>query len=227
MFNLRNLARKLTEPFLPSAPWARSSYAQEGEDLVLARLLDGVNSGFYVEVGSHHPFRFSNTYLFYRQGWNGICIDPLPGSKQLFEKFRPRDISLEMGVSLKEAEMQYYMFNEPALNTFDETLAREMDGLKSYRLREKKSVPTLPLSGILDNYLRENQAIQFISVDVEGLDLQVLLSNNWDIYRPKLVVAECLSTDLLQLAHHPLVNFLGSVGYTPVSKTGNSVIFLS
>jgi len=225
MLNFKNFARKIKEPFLPSAPWARSSYAQEGEDLVLARLLDGVDSGFYVEVGSHHPFRFSNTYLFYKQGWSGICIDPLPGSKKLFEKFRPRDISLELGVSLTRAEMQYYMFNEPALNTFDETLAKEMDGFKNYRLKGKKNIQTLPLSEILDKYLKKNQAIEFISVDAEGLDLQVLSSNDWDIYRPKLVVAECLKTNLLQLAHDPLVCFLASVGYAPNTKTGNTVVF--
>jgi len=223
--NIKRIPRKLRNLFFPAAQWGRLSFAQEGEDLVLARLLDGVESGYYIDVGSHHPFRFSNTYLFYQKGWNGICIDPLPGSKTLFDKFRPRDISLELGVSLTRGEMQYYMFNEPALNTFDETLANERDGLKNYRLQGRKSIQTLPLSEILYKYINRNQTIDFISVDAEGLDLQVLSSNEWNLYRPKFVVAECLNTNLLQLAHDPLVIFLASVGYIPNTKTGNTVIF--
>lgn len=223
--NINHLSRWFRNLLFPATQWSRQSFAQEGEDLVLARLLDGVESGYYIDVGSHHPFRFSNTYLFYQRGWRGICIDPLPGSKYLFEKYRPRDIPLELGVSLTRGEMQYFMFNEPALNTFDATLAYEMDGLRSYRILGKKVIQTLPLSEILDKYINKGQAIDFMSVDAEGLDLQVLLSNNWKLYRPKFVIAECLNTNILQLGDDPLVSFLASVGYLPNAKTGNTVIF--
>ncbi|MGZ8094792.1 MAG: FkbM family methyltransferase [Methylosarcina sp.] len=216
---------KIREPWHESVQWTKQSYAQEGEDLVLDRFMDDVATGFYVEVGSHHPFRFSNTYLFYRRGWQGICIDPLPNSKALFNKWRPRDLALELGVSTISSNMKYYLFNEPALNTFDPLLAKERDGLRNFRMIGTKNVSTLPLSSILDTYLPANQIIDFLSVDVEGLDLQVLQSNDWSKYRPKFVVAECLKTDLLSMNVDPIVHYLASLGYKALAKTGNSVIF--
>ena len=80
------------------------SFAQEGEDRVLFSLLfklhggKHIDNGFYVDVGAHHPYYLSNTYIFYRQGWRGLNIDAMPGSMALFEKNRPRDINLESGV---------------------------------------------------------------------------------------------------------------------------------
>lgn len=216
---------KIREPWHESAQWTKQSYAQEGEDLVLDRFMDDVATGFYVEVGSHHPFRFSNTYLFYRRGWQGICIDPLPNSKALFNKWRPRDLSLELGVSMMPSNMKYYLFNEPALNTFDPSLAKERDGLRNFRMIGTKDVPSLPLSSILDTHLPANQTIDFLSVDVEGLDLQVLQSNDWNKYRPRFVVAECLKTDILSINTDPIVHYLVSLGYKALAKTGNSVIF--
>jgi len=74
--------------------YALKSYSQEGEDMILRRLFEKQLTGFYVDVGAHHPKRFSNTYFFYKQGWHGINIDAMPGSMKLFEKIRPRDILL-------------------------------------------------------------------------------------------------------------------------------------
>lgn len=223
--NVNRLFRRIKDFVLPSARWCRQSFSQEGEDLVLERLLDGKISGFYVEVGSHHPYRFSNTYLFYKRGWRGICIDPLPGSKTLFKKYRPRDISLELGVSLEDTTMLYYIFNEPALNTFDENLAFKRNGLNGYTLVDKRTVRTLPLHTILREHLRTGEEITFLSVDVEGFDLEVLKSNDWVAFRPMLIVAECLETELINIAKDSVVKFMRSVGYTPKAKTGQSVIF--
>lgn len=223
---LRNLAINFREPFLPEAKWSRKSYSQEGEDLVLSRVLDDVPSGFYVDVGSHHPFRFSNTYLFYRRGWSGICVDPLPGSRDLFVKYRPRDIVLECGVSRNPGQMTYYIFNEPALNTFDEGLARQRHGVGGYYLRETRLVVTEPLSSIMDRKLPTGKKITFFSVDVEGLDLEALESNDWVRYRPHLVVAECLGADFAHIMDDALVVYMRSINYSPYAKTGNSVVFI-
>lgn len=80
--------------------YATKSYAQEGEDLLLRRIFEHKHNGFYVDIGAHHPFRFSNTYLLYKRGWRGINVDAMPGSIKLFAKFRPRDVNLECGVGL-------------------------------------------------------------------------------------------------------------------------------
>lgn len=218
--------RNIREPWLESARWARQSYSHEGEDLVIERLIENASNGFYVEVGSHHPFRFSNTYLFYRRGWSGICIDPLPGSKALFNKWRPRDIALELGVASVSTTMKYFHFNEPALNTFDPVLAKRRDGARNNKIIEVKEFAVLPLSDILDEHMPANTKIDLLSVDVEGLDLQVLQSNDWKKYRPKLIIAECLKADLTSINDDTVTQYLESLGYKAFAKTGNSVIFV-
>src|SRR5829696_7661265 len=79
--------------------YSRKSYSQEGEDLILERIFLEQKKGFYVDVGAHHPKRFSNTFLFYKLGWFGINIDAMPGSMSAFESARPRDINLEVAIA--------------------------------------------------------------------------------------------------------------------------------
>src|SRR5580700_9536062 len=124
-----SILKSLIRPLIPSAvrrwrhppaPPYLESYAQEGEDMVMRRFFESrATPGFYVDVGAHHPQRFSNTYFFYRQGWRGINIDAMPGSMKAFETLRPRDINIEAAVSAEHQSLTYAIFNEPALNSFD------------------------------------------------------------------------------------------------------------
>jgi FkbM family methyltransferase len=205
--------------------WARRSFAQEGEDIVLDRLFEGRRSGFYVEVGCHHPFRFSNSYYFYSRGWRGVCIDALPGTQRLFRRWRKRDIVVESGIASRRGELTYYMFDEPALNTFDAALVQERLERTRYKLIRSVQVPTDTLAAILAAHCPVGQQIDFLSVDVEGLDLEVLESNDWDRYRPLTVVAECLQSTLAHISDDPVACYLTERGYAPYAKTGNSVIF--
>jgi len=221
--SIKEFVRAQTGPLF----WGATSYAQEGEDLVLRRLFDHGRTGFYVDVGCHHPFRFSNTYLFYKLGWRGICVDPLPGAAALFRRWRPRDVALEIGVSTEPTTLTYHMFNEPALNTFDPALATARDGVRHYRIIDRKPVPVVPLASILHDHLEAPETrIDFLSVDVEGLDLDVLRSNDWKRFRPRAVVVESLGSDLMSLARDPIVDFMDSVGYLAFAKTGQSVVFV-
>lgn len=201
-------------------------YGQEGEDLILDRMLDRQSQGFYVDVGAHHPARFSNTYLFYRNGWSGINIDAEPGAMEKFRKVRPRDINIECGVGSKPGRLAFYRFNEPALNTFDQHEARLKDS-PPYKLIDTVDVEVQRLDELLMRYLPKNQQIDFLSIDVEGKDLEVLQSSNWEQFRPRIVLAETLRTDILQMRECPVVQFLGSVGYRPVSKSYNTTFFVA
>jgi FkbM family methyltransferase len=216
--------RAAWQMYVVSARHSRRSYAQEGEDLAVDRLLGGPATGFYVEVGCHHPYRFSNTYLFYRRGWRGLCIDPLPGTRALFARHRPRDTVIEKGVAEQPGALNYYMFNEAALNTFDERTARERDGRDGYRIDRVVPVQTQTLASIIGEHAK-GARIDFLSVDVEGLDLQVLRSNDWQKHRPKIVIAELLKSGLESLESDPVSAYLRSLGYRPQAKTGHSVLF--
>lgn len=196
----------------------RVSFSQEGEDLVLMRMFEGQESGFYVDIGAHHPQRFSNTYLFYLKGWQGINIDAMPGSMDLFKKIRPRDINLEIAISDKEEILTYHEFNEPALNSFSVELSREYEKTSPYKIIKTWEIKTKPLADILESHLEVGQVIDFMSIDVEGLDYQVLVSNDWSKYRPSIILIEELSMNLKD-ASSKVGIFLRDQGYELFSKT--------
>lgn len=197
------------------------SYAQEGEDIIMNRFLYK-SSGFYVDVGAHHPRRFSNTFRFYRQGWKGINIDANPQSLDLFNTERPADINLNIAVGT-ESELTYYRFEEPALNTLDPDLALEYN--KTYKQIDSLKVSCSPLSKILEKHLPSGIEIDFFSIDVENFELEVLKSNDWNKYRPAFVIAEELFTNVNNMESSELGLFMKSVGYEPVAKTFNSIFF--
>lgn len=201
------------------------AYSQEGEDLVLNRLFDNkTNKGFYLDIGAHHPFRFSNTSFFYKKGWNGINIDAMPNSMKKFEIHRKRDINLEIGISEKAGILEYFVFNEPALNGFSSDLSYAREN-NEYKIIQKINIQTYPLGEILNKYKNQFETIDFMSVDVEGLDLMVLKSNNWELYRPTYIIIELLDTELKNIEQNEVYNYLNSLNYSLVSKLVHSAIF--
>ena len=276
----------------------KRTYAQSGEDVIAwgelkelkesrtqeikvpagPGLADSI--GYYVEVGAYHPKLFSNTYLFYKKGWRGICIEPNPRMKALFRLARPRDLFLNFGVgkgdgsrvkpgmtnsgegkgmersSHSELDSEsrktwmpdqvrhdkvmsyYYMFEDGAVNTFSVEQARKNQEEAGRKLIGRRRIPVLPLKTILDRYLPRGQKIDLLSVDAEGMDLEVLRSNDWKKYRPEVIIAEDLGFDLerdlqgqaLQITtgendNGEVVGFLREKGYRLVAKTPYSVIF--
>jgi FkbM family methyltransferase len=221
----KNLLRRVLD-FYQWDIYYQKSWSQEGEDLILSRYFENLKTkGFYVDVGAHHPLRFSNTYKFYKQGWHGINIDAMPGSMDLFNRLRPRDTNLEIAVSDSKQIMTYYAFNEPALNGFSKELTEHRDGLANNKIIFKKDIETSPLGEILDQYMPKDQDIDFLSVDVEGLDFAVLKSNNWVKYSPELILIEICGSTLDELLNNEVTTFLRQFEYTIYAKCVNTVIF--
>ena len=344
--------KRVRQRLLGRRAYMNPSYSIEGEDRIVRALLwQKHDKGFYVDVGAHHPFRFSNTYLFYTQGWSGINIDATPGSMKAFNKYRPRDINLEVGIggrktggvifrdsacgleswisapcgvdrplvlsslqALKSPDsssaileskssnekpksnreqvclesksldssslssraaqsgaaihslessfakvdsraravdsmdchadksarndrssatsqkhsnyMEYYMFNEPAWNTFDKQVAQNSLG----KLQRIVKVPLLTLGEVLHTYVPKGVEIDFLSIDCEGFDLSVLRSNDWESFVPHIIIVEILTNiygelDMVALQDNEIARFLFSKGYALVAKAHNSVIF--
>jgi len=207
--------------------YALKSYSQEGEDMILRRLFEKQQSGFYVDVGAHHPKRFSNTYFFYKKGWRGINIDAMPGSMKMFEKIRPKDINIEKPVSDKKQVLTYFAFNEPALNGFSKELSENRDRQEDNFIKFTKEVETSTLEEILDNNLPKKQEIDFLSIDVEGLDSRVLRSNNFETYKPKVILIEILESSLSDIENDEIAKFLKAFDYSVYAKTVNTVIFIN
>jgi len=161
------------------------SYSQFGEDLFLEQFFTGLSSGFYVDVGAYHPFRFSNTYRFYRRGWSGINLEPNPTSFEPFARHRPRDINLQLAVSSQPGSADFVCDS-----AYSGILNERYPHHKRARKARQVSVQCQSLESILDRHLPAGQSIQFLSVDCEGHDAEVIKSNHWDKYRPRVVLVE-------------------------------------
>lgn len=204
------------------------SYSQEGEDLVLARILGDlrIKKGFFIDIGAHHPTLYSNTFYFYRKGWSGINVDALPGTKKLFERTRPRDTTIECGVGSQAGVLKYYAFSEPALNTFSEEEATKKN-VFPYHIVETLQIPVVTLKQILDQYLPDGMQIDFMTIDAEGFDHEIVSSNDWDRYRPKVILVELLNTELQKFEVHPTTIMLKTHNYRAFAKTYNTYFFVS
>ena len=217
---LKKICRRFVD-FFEWDSYYQKSWSQEGEDLILSRVFGSKRTGFYVDVGAHHPFRFSNTYKFYKMGWRGINIDASPGSMETFKKHRKRDINLEIPVGLELKPLNFYIFNEPALNSFDKIISLKRNNAQN----DNKIIKTIPLesrklSDILEEYLPPGQEIDFLSVDAEGLDFEVLKSNDWHQFSPSIVLVE-----ILPGKHSTIENFMLNQGYMFYAKSGNTVFY--
>jgi FkbM family methyltransferase len=133
-----------------------------------------------------------------------------------FRKLRPRDINLEIGVGRESVERRFFVFEDGALNTFDAGLAKErLDAGRP--LVGEYNIRTRPLREILHEHCRGS--VDFLNIDAEGCDLEVLQSNDWNTHRPRVVCVEALQGDEEQAD-----GWLMERGYTLVALTGRSRI---
>jgi hypothetical protein len=209
--------------------FSKRYYSQDGEDVLLSSFYEDKEhyKGFYIDVGSHHPMRFSNTYMFYKKGWNGINIDAMPGSMKAFIKMRPRDINIEIAVSNKYEELEYYLFEESALNSFDKALSEQYIN-KGWKLKKKQLLKVNPINDVIKKYLPSDKThIDFISIDVEGMDATILMSINFDKYVPDffLVEDDNLLGRNIDYTTSEIYNFLCERNYELVAKTLRTGIY--
>lgn len=211
------------------------TFSQAGEDLIIrnyyyTRLIEK-QKGFYIDIGAYHPYKLSNTFYLYLCGWRGINLDPRPGSMKLFNKLRPQDINLELAVSDKKDKLKYYFIDEnSSMNSFS------LDYIESLNLQNKIKqiieIEPVSLSEIFQKHLIHNQKIDFMNIDVEGLDYEVLNSNDWENYRPELIAIEIEGDTNKHILESKTASFLFSKHYdfytkVPLSmKNINTVFFI-
>lgn len=177
----------------PSPPDGRRlSFAQQGEDVVLLDTLEklGIKSPRYLDVGAFHPTISSNTYLLYLAGATGVLVEPNPFMVKLLTETRPKDTVLGVGVAFsEEREADYFLIRErPQLNTFSLEQVERYGGQKA--IEKTIRVKLVPLVEIIEQNF--DGAPDLLSVDVEGLDLEVLRSLDFYRYRPAVVCTETL-----------------------------------
>ena len=222
---LKGIARKLLKGSalgerLVSLAGSKTSYSQFGEDMHLSsyydRLVDTkkitVKTGYFVDIGAFRPMVGSNSYFFYKRRWRGINIDPTPGFKRSFDKMRPRDVNLEVGISPTTGSATLFLFGRPSVwNTLDAQSAEQASRVTGVT---PQTVPvTLErLDTILDRHLN-GASLELLLIDAEGYDMEILLSNDFSKYRPRVILIEVMGVSVETLASNPIVNYLGETGY--------------
>lgn len=166
----------------------RISFSKAGEDIQLYKLLN-TSKGRYLDIGCFEPITFSNTYFCYLRGWSGVVVDPNPELEKLFNTHRPLDKFINKGISSEPGMLKYYMlpYSMSSMNTFDYGFLEKNDLVKF--IQREIEVPIVTMKSLVEeNNLLDG--VDFLDVDVEGLDLEVLESNDWETFRPNLVMVE-------------------------------------
>jgi FkbM family methyltransferase len=166
------------------------SYAQRHEDMHLLRAFGEQATGFYVDIGSGHPVYDNVSFAFYLRGWRGITVEPNPWLAQLSEAVRPCDTHVASLVGEKPGEATYYLVEDfHGLSTTIEVHARA--AARQYGKRSWGMVkPVTTLSALCEQHAPP--AIDFLKIDVEGAEREVLLGGDWRRFRPKVIVLEAL-----------------------------------
>ena len=173
-------------------PKAIVSYAQYREDLILLALLLDVKKGYYVDIGANYPTIDSVTKLFYDKGWSGINVEPIKSLHEQLQKERPRDTNLQCGIGSKAGEEALFREykNISGHSTFVDSQKEAHD--ESVESVDYK-VQIQTLEQIFNKYKPGH--INFLKIDVEGYEYEVIKGNNWLKYRPEVICIEANHID--------------------------------
>jgi FkbM family methyltransferase len=203
----------------------QESYSQAGEDRVLRFLFDilGVPHPTYLDIGAHHPTYLSNTYLFYKQGARGVCVEPDPILHQRIQQKRSRDICLNIGIATgSSSHLEFYVFDNPTLNTFSPIIRDEQ--IANGRVNTQRlHIPVFNVNEVIERYLPG--PLHLVSLDTEGWDLMILQSFDFEKYRP---VAFCIETleNTVERKIATIIDFMISKNYRIFADTYLNTIFV-
>jgi FkbM family methyltransferase len=186
------------------------SYVQNFEDVMLERVFKGLLTGFYIDVGAWDDVADSVTKHFYDKGWYGINVEPIPVYFNKHQLSRKRDINLNIALLDKPGNSTLYAITDTGLSTFDANYA-DKHRTKGFQVTEL-SVDVRTLEAICDEYVKDSP-IDFLKVDTEGTELQVLQGGNWIRYRPRILIIEATIPLSHEISHGEWENFVLEHGY--------------
>jgi FkbM family methyltransferase len=214
---------------------AVESFSQAGEDLQIAQLLGRTEDVHYLDVGCLWPVVHSNSFLFYGHGGHGLCIDPNPEVADSYRSERPRDVFLNAAIGSTPGERTYYMFENPVFNTFSEERAALVQRRGKRRpgraLVDQVQVEIITLDeAIAQTGFAErcDGRLDFLSVDVEGMEAEVVGGFSFDALRPRLVVCEQIRRrrDAPPPEETEVAAVLAEHDYWIAGYTGHDIYFL-
>ena len=214
--------------YRPKIFFPKKSYSLFQEDLFIKKYFKNKMKGFFIDVGGYHPLDGNNTQLLYKKGWQGINFDINDYSIKLFEFLRKRDINIHSGISKKKTKLtMFYRKEINMLNTLDEKIAK-IHFKNGYK---KKNIQVNTLNFFISKHLKKLKKIDFINIDVEGAELDVLKSLNFKHYKPQLICIEIhnikkmYDTNYKYLKTNSIYNYLVNRKYRIIWQNKYSFIF--
>ena len=214
--------------FLKSKFKPRLAYSHWGVDLIITKLLNSRNKGIYIDVGCHHPFLNNHTYLLYKSGWEGINIDVDYNSIDMFNFFRKSDVNIQTAVTDHKGEVDLFFYhNRAAKNTISKEFGSDA--------KEQKRINSDTLNNIIENSKFKNSKIDFVSIDVEGNEMNVLNGFNLKKYKPKLILLEFIlpnkkefyEKDINEITNSDVYKFLIKNEYKLINWNHDDLLFMS
>tara|TARA_Y100001970_G_scaffold290653_1_gene425185 strand:+ start:267 stop:983 length:717 start_codon:yes stop_codon:yes gene_type:complete len=206
----------------------RQSYSQWGEDSYIKEYFKDIKNGFYVDIGCFHPIMYSNTCLLYNKGWSGINIDLNQTSIDLFNIMRPKDFNFCAAISnsIKTHDLYFDHPFSPA-NTILESFYEKSDKSKAFKNYKREKITTKTFSNIVSQ-IKNLPKINFLNIDCEGYDYDVLKGFDLTIYKPDLICIETHEIDNKKnIMTNSINNYLNKNNYTFFKRCGPSSIFKS
>lgn len=205
------------------------SYSQTGEDIIVKFIFDaiGVDKPSYLDIGAHHPTYINNTAMLYKAGCRGINVEPDPILFTAFKKERPEDVNLNIGVAMKPGTLPFFVMDPPTLNTFSESEANKYVSENGFAIRKKLHLDVDTIQKIVAKY-HDGKFPDFLSVDVEGLDYELIQSIEYKKNFPKVICVETItySDKGKGIKQREIINYLESQGYLVFADTYINTIFV-
>lgn len=203
------------------------SFAQSGEDRIASHVLNemGVLSPRYLDLGAHHPVKFSNTYLFYRRGGRGVCVEPDPHLAMLIKRRRFRDMCLNVAVAPSDGTLQFHVMRVETLSTTSPGAVARLKEM-GHEIERTIEVEAISPKTILSRHF--DATPNLVSLDVEGSDLEILQSWDFTVHRPQVFIVETVeyAEDGMGAKMPGIAELMESVGYFPYADTFINTIFV-
>ena len=176
--------------------YKKNYYSFSGVDVVIGNIFRDKDRGLYIDVGCQHPIKNNNTYILNKKGWKGINIDLDKDNIDLFNISRPNDENINIAISNKISEVELFFYHKKSpINTID----KKTSNYQQAKVTEIKKVNTSTLDNVISKTKYKNSKFDFLSVDVEGHELQVLAGFDFNLYSPDVIVVEYLDLTLSKI----------------------------
>jgi FkbM family methyltransferase len=209
---------------------SRRTHAIEAEDLIAERIFyslltdDPNHVGTYVDIGAYDAIDGSNTYLFYKRGWRGICVEPNPAAVNRFALLRPEDQFVPAAVGPDRTSALYYEFDAPMLNGCLTDAHVQAILANGHKLIGTRSIEFRSLPSILGTGQRP---VDFLNIDVEGAETDILQQWDFTLWPVRMVCVEIHSgLDVRETLQTPAARLLMERGFTFISRLWHSSLFI-